>query len=117
MEINEVAELVERTLSGVDLSVESQNVVGEKIVNKKGQMAIPVNSVTVVAMSGGGEYGDVKIIPKKGDRFAGGSVTIKSIKPQYFLIDNGNGFTVTTGMDPLLMLVGVVKDVAEKLKK
>ena len=116
-EKNKVTELVERTLKDIDLSVEAYNVLGEKIINEKGQTAVPVNSVTVVAMSGGGEYGKVKLASDGGEMFAGGSVTIKTIKPQYFIIDNGNGFTVTDGLDPFCSLFNFLKDIAGKIKK
>lgn len=116
-EKNKVTELVERTLKDIDLSVEAYNVLGEKIINEKGQTIVPVNAVTVVAMSGGGEYGKVKIASDGGEKFAGGSVTVKTIKPQFFIIDNGNGFTVTDGLAPLTSLLNFLKDVAGKNKK
>lgn len=116
-EKNKVTDLVERTFKDIDLSVEAYNVLGEKIINEKGQTAVPVNAVTVVAMSGGGEYGKVKLASDGGEKFAGGSVTIKTIKPQYFIIDNGNGFTVTDGLDPFCSLFNFLKDIAGKIKK
>lgn len=116
-EKNTVTELVERTLKNIDLTVESEKVVGERIVNEKGQTAVPINSVTVMTFSGGGEYGEVKMSTMQGEKFAGGNVTVKSIKPQFFVLDNGKGFSVVNGFDPLYGLLAAIKELADKIKK
>ena len=53
---------------------------------------IPISSVTVINLSGGGEYGDVKTF-KEADGFqlAGGNGTVITVKPKGFLIDDGKG--------------------------
>ncbi len=57
-----------------------------------GTEVIPLSSVTVVNLSGGGEYGDVKTF-KEADGFqmAGGNGTVITVKPKGFLIDDGTG--------------------------
>ena len=55
-------------------------------------MFIPVSSVTVVNLSGGGEYGDVKTF-KEADGFqvAGGNGSVITVKPKAFIVDDGKG--------------------------
>lgn len=70
----------------------ADTVVGKSIVTVSGTEVIPISSVTVVNLSGGGEYGDVKTF-KEADGFqlAGGNGTVITVKPKGFLIDDGTG--------------------------
>ena len=116
-EKNLVAELVERTINHAEVGLENQHTVGKKIVNDRGQTATVINSVTVLTVSGGGEYGEVKTSALLGEKFAGGAVTLKTVKPQFFLVDNGKGFKVINGIDPLYGLIGILKEISDKIKK
>ena len=70
----------------------ADTVIGKSIITVSGTEVIPLSSVTVVNLSGGGEYGDVKTF-KEADCFqmAGGNGTVISVKPRGFLIDDGKG--------------------------
>ena len=70
----------------------ADTVVGKSIVTVSGTEVIPLSSVTVVNLSGGGEYGDVKTF-KEADGFqiAGGNGTVITVKPKGFLVDDGTG--------------------------
>lgn len=70
----------------------ADTIIGKSIVTVSGTEVIPVSSVTVVNLSGGGEYGDVKTY-KEADGFqvAGGSGTVITVKPKAFLVDDGTG--------------------------
>ena len=70
----------------------ADTVIGKSIITVSGTEVIPLSSVTVVNLSGGGEYGDVKTF-KEADGFqmAGGNGTVISVKPRGFLIDDGKG--------------------------
>ena len=70
----------------------ADTVVGKPIVTVSGSEVIPLSSVTVVNLSGGGEYGDVKTF-KEADGFqlAGGNGTVITVKPKAFLVDDGTG--------------------------
>lgn len=70
----------------------ADTVVGKSIVTVSGSEVIPLSSVTVVNLSGGGEYGDVKTF-KEADGFqmAGGNGTVITVKPKGFLVDDGTG--------------------------
>lgn len=70
----------------------ADTVIGKSIVTVSGTEVIPLTSVTVVNLSGGGEYGDVKTF-KEADGFqlAGGNGTVITVKPKGFLVDDGTG--------------------------
>ena len=81
----------------IDLSVENLNgladvnmIIGKPIITASGFQLIPFSKVTMGNLSGGGEYGDIKIV-KETDAlpFAGGSGAVVSMKPMGFLIDDG----------------------------
>ena len=70
----------------------ADTVIGKSIITVSGTEVIPLSSVTVVNLSGGGEYGYVKTF-KEADGFqlAGGNGTVITVKPKGFLIDDGKG--------------------------
>ena len=63
----------------------ADTVIGKSIITVSGTEVIPLSSVTVVNLSGGGEYGDVKTF-KEADGFqlAGGNGTVITVKPKGF---------------------------------
>ncbi len=70
----------------------ADTVVGKSIITVSGTEVIPLASVTVVNLSGGGEYGDVKTFREAdGFQLAGGNGTVITVKPKAFLIDDGKG--------------------------
>lgn len=76
----------------VDKVADANTVVGKSIITVNGAEIIPLSSVTVVNLSGGGEYGDVKTFREAdGFQMAGGSGTVISVKPKGFIIDDGKG--------------------------
>ena len=77
---------------------DANTVIGESIITVSGTQVIPLSSVTVVNLSGGGEYGDIKtynisVTYKQTDGFkiAGGNGTVVTVKPKGFLVDDGKG--------------------------
>ena len=70
----------------------ADTVIGKSIITVSGTEVIPLSSVTVVNLSGGGEYGDAKTF-KEADGFqlAGGNGTVITVKPKGFLSDDGKG--------------------------
>ncbi len=75
----------------IEKVADANTVVGKSIITVSGTEIIPVSSITVVNLSGGGEYGDVKTF-KEADGFqvAGGNGSVITVKPKGFLIDDGN---------------------------
>ena len=76
----------------IEKVADANTVVGKSIITVSGTEVIPLSSVTVVNLSGGGEYGDVKTF-KEADGFqmAGGNGTVITVKPRAFLVDDGKG--------------------------
>ena len=71
---------------------DANTVIGKSIITVSGTEIIPLSSVTVVNLSGGGEYGDVKIFKESdGFKVAGGNGTVITVKPKGFLVDDGKG--------------------------
>ena len=71
---------------------DANTVIGESIITVSGTQVIPLSSVTVVNLSGGGEYGDRKTYKQTdGFKIAGGNGTVVTVKPKGFLVDDGKG--------------------------
>ncbi len=85
-----INELIDSSLENLDTLADVNTVIGKPIVTASGFQVIPFSKVTMGNLSGGGEYGDVKIV-KETDAlpFAGGSGAVISMKPMGFLIDDG----------------------------
>lgn len=76
----------------IDKVADANTVVGKSIITVSGAEIIPVSSVTVVNLSGGGEYGDVKTFREAdGFQVAGGNGSVITVKPKGFIIDDGTG--------------------------
>lgn len=76
----------------IDKVAHADTVIGKSIITVSGAEVIPLSSLTIVNLSGGGEYGDVKTFKESdGFKLAGGNGTVITVKPKGFLIDEGNG--------------------------
>ncbi len=76
----------------IDKIADANTVVGKSIITVNGAEIIPLSSVTIVNLSGGGEYGDVKTYREAdGFKVAGGNGTVVTVKPKGFLVDDGKG--------------------------
>lgn len=65
-------------------------IIGKPIISSSGYQIIPFSKVTLGNLSGGGEYGDIKVIKETDSLpFAGASGAVISMKPMGFLIDDG----------------------------
>lgn len=93
-EKNGIERVLDCAVKNISQIIDANKIIGAPIVNEKGQTVIPVLKTTVCTFCGGGEYGDVKVIKECGEYFAGGAVSVLNVKPECFVIDNGNGFSV-----------------------
>jgi uncharacterized spore protein YtfJ len=76
----------------IERVADADTVIGKPIVTSSGAQVIPLSSVTIVNLSGGGEYGDVKTFKEaEGFKMAGGNGTVITVKPKGFLVDDGKG--------------------------
>ena len=89
-EIKTPSDLKKIPFNKLDTLADVNTVVGKPIITASGFQIIPFSKVTLGNLSGGGEYGDVKVV-KETDAFpfAGGSGAVISMKPMGFLIDDG----------------------------
>ena len=82
--------LINSSMEQLDSLADVNTIIGKPIITISGYQIIPFSKVTLGNLSGGGEYGDIKVI-KETDSFpfAGGSGAVVSMKPMGFLIDDG----------------------------
>ncbi|MBQ7323499.1 MAG: hypothetical protein IJW96_02935 [Clostridia bacterium] len=82
--------LIGASLDKLDGLADVNTIIGKPIVTASGYQVIPFSKVTLGNLTGGGEYGDVKVIKERdGFPFAGGSGAVVSMKPMGFLVDDG----------------------------
>lgn len=82
----------EKPALAIEKIADADTVIGEPITTVSGTQVIPLSSVTVVNLGGGGEYGDVKTYKATdGFQLAGGNGTVITVKPKGFLVDDGTG--------------------------
>ncbi|MBE7079432.1 MAG: sporulation protein YtfJ [Clostridiales bacterium] len=112
--------LIDSSLGRLDELADVNTVIGKPITTASGFQIIPFSKVTLGNLSGGGEYGDVKIV-KETDTFpfAGGSGAVVSMKPMGFIIDDGKSCKVLRltdePLDNLIERAGeIVRDVLSK---
>ena len=82
--------LIHSSIEKLGAFADVNTIIGKPIVTASGFQLIPFSKVTFGNLSGGGEYGDVKVV-KETDSFpfAGGNGAVVSMKPMGFLLDDG----------------------------
>ncbi len=87
--------LIDVSLENLQSIADVNTIIGKPIFTASGLQVIPFSKVTMGNLSGGGEYGDAKVIKATDDfAFAGGSGGVVSMKPMGFLIDDGKNCRV-----------------------
>lgn len=82
----------EKSNLAIEKVADANTVIGEPIITVSGAQVIPLSSVTVVNLNGGGEYGDVKTYRESdGFKLAGGNGSVITVKPKGFIVDDGKG--------------------------
>ena len=115
-----INELIDSSLENLDTLADVNTVIGKPIVTASGFQVIPFSKITMGNLSGGGEYGDVKIVKETDSLpFAGGSGAVISMKPMGFLIDDGKSCRILRitdePMDNLIECAGeILRDVMAK---
>ena len=83
--------LIDVSLENLQSIADVNTVIGNPIITASGIQVIPFSKVTVGNLSGGGEYGEVKVIREiDGMPFIGGSGGVVSMKPMVFFVDDGS---------------------------
>ena len=82
--------LINTTAENFQQFINVDSVIGKPIYTISGFQIIPFSKVVTANLSGGGEYGQLKVIREIDEiPFAGGAGGIVSLKPMGFLIDDG----------------------------
>ncbi len=112
--------LIDVAIENLDNLADVNTVIGKPIITASGFQVIPFSKVTMGNLSGGGEYGDIKVV-KEIDAmpFAGGSGAVISMKPMGFLIDDGKSCRILQitdePLDNLITRAGeIVREVIAK---
>jgi sporulation protein YtfJ len=85
-----INDLTNATVESFQKLIDVNTVIGNPIFTSSGFQIIPFSKITMANLSGGGEYGNVKVIREiDGLPFAGGASGIVSMKPMGFLVDDG----------------------------
>lgn len=115
--------LIGVSLDKLNILSDVNTVIGQPIVTASGCQVIPFSKVTLGNLSGGGEYGDVKVV-KETDSFpfAGGSGAVVSMKPMGFLIDDGKNCRILRiseePLDNIIERAGeIMRDIINKGEK
>ena len=82
--------LIELSTEKMGLIADADIVLGKAITTASGFQIIPFSKVTLGNLTGGGEYGNAKLIKQTGGMpFAGGNSAVISMKPMGFILDDG----------------------------
>lgn len=112
--------LIHSSLEKLDSLADVNTIIGKPILTASGFQLIPFSKVTLGNLSGGGEYGDVKVVKETNAfPFAGGSGAVVSMKPLGFIVDDGKTCRVLKiteePIDNLIERVGeIVHDIMAK---
>ena len=109
---NKINRVIDTAMKNLSALVDVNTVIGKPMKTEDGSLIIPVSKVTLGFMTGGGEYGEGKVMKK--DRaipFAGGSGAIVSMKPTGFLVNDGKGYRVIAAAnEPYEKILDVASD-------
>ena len=112
--------MMETAATQLDELADVNTVIGKPIITASGLQIIPFSKVTMGNLSGGGEYGDVKVVKETNSfPFAGGCGAVVSMKPMGFLVDDGKSCHILRvseqPLDTLLERAGeIVREVLAK---
>ncbi len=109
---NKLNHVIDTAMKDLGMLIDVNTVVGKPLKTDDGSFVIPISKVTMGFMTGGGEYGEVKILKKdKALPFAGGSGAVVSMKPIGFLVNDGNGYKIlSTNHEPYEKILDAATD-------
>lgn len=109
--------MIQETTVHLSNLADVNTVVGAPITTASGFQLIPFSKVTLGTLSGGGEYGDVKLVKEiDGMPFAGGSGSVVSMKPMGFILDDGKTCRIIRiSEEPLDNLIEKASEILQKV--
>ena len=111
--------IIDNNFLTVNDLVNSNTIVGTPITTISGFQVIPFSKITIGNLSGGGEYGNDKIIKQTDEvPFAGGAGSVISMKPMGFIIDDGKTCRITqVSMQPIDNLIEKATEIIRDITK
>lgn len=105
--------LINSTTQSFQDFIDVNSVVGTPIYTASGFQVIPFSKIITANLSGGGEYGQIKVIREiNGLPFAGGAGGVVSLKPMGFLVDDGKSCQlIRVSEEPLDNLIEQVSEI------
>lgn len=88
---NQIEKVITDAIKQISQLTNVNLIVGSPITSKEGTTVIPISKVTVGFLSGGGEYGNVKIAKGTDLPYSGASGGMVSVKPSGFLVEGKKG--------------------------
>ena len=112
-----INDLMQSNVANTGVLADVNTVIGKPITTASGLQIIPFTKVTVGNLSGGGEYGDVKVVKEINSvPFAGGSGAVVSMKPMGFLVDDGKSCRILRIADePITDLIERVTEIVHDI--
>lgn len=109
--------LIQSSLQKLDDLANVDTIIGKPIVTASGFQLIPFSKITLGNLSGGGEYGDVKVVKETDEfPFAGGSGAVVSMKPMGFIVDDGKTCRILRVTDePMENLIERASDILREI--
>ena len=109
--------LIQSSLQKLDDLANVDTIIGKPIVTASGFQLIPFSKIMLGNLSGGGEYGDVKVVKETDEfPFAGGSGAVVSMKPMGFIVDDGKTCRILRVTDePMENLIERASDILREI--
>lgn len=109
--------LIQSSLQKLDDLANVDTIIGKPIVTASGFQLIPFSKIMLGNLSGGGEYGDVKVVKETDEfPFAGGSGAVVSMKPMGFIVDDGKTCRILRVTDePMDNLIERASDILREI--
>lgn len=114
---NKITAVIESAMKNLNAMVDVNTVVGKPIVTETGTI-LPICKVTLGFMTGGGEYGEVKLFKKDSSLpFAGGSGAVVSMKPAGFLVHESGKYRIEAFSEGYDKLIDSAEDIIRKMQE
>ncbi len=113
---NKITAVIESAMKNLNSMVDVNTVVGKPIATETGTV-LPICKVMLGFMTGGGEYGEVKLFKKDSSLpFAGGSGAIVSIKPAGFLVQENGKYRIESFSEGYDKLIDSAEEIIRKIQ-
>ncbi len=114
---NKITAVIESAMKNLSAMIDVNTVIGKPVETENGAV-FPVCKVTLGFMTGGGEYGEVKLFKKDSALpFAGGSGAVVSLKPAGFLVRENGKYRLEAFYEGLDKLVDSAEDIIKKIQE